>query len=197
MRARLLLRHSGGECLLLRPRTCTDCGLQHGRRHEVPIGGVSLRLHVWCEAEAHSRCMLIFASDTWVESAYRHDHALALIVVCATGAAMKLRQLMKQARGCCTVRGSDKILKVRARLWLGHSCCENLPPRPRTCTGCVLRNGRCHEDPTTDVASLRQLHGARPKRTQGACSSLHREWRVLAATTTHLHYLWSAQRETP
>ena len=48
-------------------------------------------------------------------------------------------------------------------------------------------NGSRHATPT-DRASLRLLHGARPRPTQGACSSLPLilECRVLAARTRHL-----------
>ena len=75
-------RHSDGECLPPRPRTCTDCGLQRSR-HEAPTDGTSLRLlctdcglqrsryeaptdgaslAARCEAEADARCVLVSAS---------------------------------------------------------------------------------------------------------------------------------------
>ena len=105
-------RHSDGECLPPRPRTCTDCGLQRSR-HEAPTDGTSLRLlctdcglqrsryeaptdgaslAARCEAEADARCVLVSASGTRMESAWHGDHAPALIAVC-NGAAMKPRPI--------------------------------------------------------------------------------------------------------
>ena len=48
---------------------------------------------------------------------------------------------------------------------------ECLPPGPRTCRWLCLCIGSRHEAPT-DRASLRLLHVARRRPTQGACSSL-------------------------
>ena len=96
--------------------------------------------------------MLVAVVCTRHESACCRDHAPALIVVCATGDAMKFRG-----------RGG---LKVLARLLLGHSDGKCLPPRLRTCTNCGLRNESRHEAPTW------LLCGVRWRRTQGACSFL-------------------------
>ena len=49
---------------------------------------------------------------------------------------------------------------------------ECLPPGPRTCRWLCLCIGSRHEEAPTDRASLRLLHGARRRPTQGACSSL-------------------------
>ena len=46
---------------------------------------------------------------------------------------------------------------------------ECLPPAPRTCRWFVCCNGATN-GPPTDRASLRLLHGARRRQTQGACS---------------------------
>ena len=52
--------------------------------------------------------MLVCDCGTRMGSACHHDHAPALIVIC-TGAATKLRLLVEQASGCCTVRGKGGI----------------------------------------------------------------------------------------
>ena len=121
--------------------------------------------------------MLVAVVCTRHESACCRDHAPALIVVC-NGAAMKL-SLMEQACECCTVQGGGGR-KVRARVCLWHSGADCLPPRPRTCTDCVLQRSR-NEAPTDGASLRRLLHGARRTGTQGACSSLPPGTRVQIA----------------
>ena len=53
----------------------------------------------------------------------------------------------------------------------------------------VVCNGAAINEAPTGGARLLLVHGARRRRSQGACSSLPQalEWRALAAVTTHLH----------
>ena len=79
---------------------------------------------------------------------------------------------------------------MRARLCLWHFGGDGLPPRPSTCRGgLVPLHWSRHQALTTERASLRLLHGARRRRSQGACSSLPLAlwWRLLATKTKHLH----------
>ena len=137
VRARLCRWHSGVECLPPRPST------RHLRAGALPLQrklpSSSDRLSKVaaapprCVAEADSRCVLVSAAGTPVESACRHDHAPD--TCCkrfdfATEAAIKLR-LIEQACGCSTVRGGDRP-KVRARLclWRVRACRQDQPPAP-------------------------------------------------------------------
>ena len=140
VRARLCLWQSGGQHLQLHHEPAyTDCGLQRNR-HASSDWWSKLAAALRCEAEAESRCVLISAPGTRVESAchHDHDHTAALIVVC-NGAAMQA---------------------------------------------------------PTGGASFRLLHGARRRRSQGACSSLPLAlgWRVLTTVTTHLHFICGLHR---
>ena len=111
------------------PCTCRWCCLCNGSRHEAPTDRVEGLGAARCEAEADSRCVLVTAAGTAVESALlpataRHARADGFVI--ATEAAMKLR-LIEQGSGCCTVRGGGR-LKVRARLCRWHCGGECLPP---------------------------------------------------------------------
>ena len=84
-------------------------------------------------------------------------------------------------------------------LSLWHVSGECLRPRPPTCRVLCLCNGSRHEA-RTGRASLRLLHGARQRQTQGACPisfPVGRAWRVLAPTTTHLQSALPLQRKPP
>ena len=69
MRARVCLWHSGGECLppLTKHLRCVLATAATMK----PTSDASLRLFDGVSAEADSRCVLIFASGTRVESACR------------------------------------------------------------------------------------------------------------------------------
>ena len=111
-----------------------------------------------CEAEADSRCVLVSAAGTPVESACREEQppdTSVQVLTCfafATEAAIKLRQI-EQGGGCSTVRGGGR-LKVRARLCRWHSGAECLPRGAATrhigagAYVLCLCNGSCHQAPT-------------------------------------------------
>ena len=110
--------------------------------------------------------MLVFACGECLLAArtrHLHLHLQAGGLAFATEAAMNLR-LIEQACGCSTVRGGGRR-KVRAPL-----CLWRVLATVAIHLQCVLQRSR-HEAPT-DGASLRLLHGARRRQTQGACSSL-------------------------
>ena len=110
-----------------------------------------------CEAEADARCVLVYASGTWVRRPRRRRPASSSVGHICNEAAMKRRQI-EQACGCSMVRGGGG-LKVRAHVCLLHSdgVISSLTVVV-TCNCLPLRRSR-HEA-TTCWASLRLLHGA-------------------------------------
>ena len=81
---------------------------------------------------------------------------------------MKLR-LIEQACGCSMVRGGGgHKLGARLCMWALVTRRMLLPPGQLTCRCSALQRSRRHDEAPTDRASLRLLHGARQRRTQGA-----------------------------
>ena len=118
--------------------------------------------------------VLVSAAGIPVESACRrrdHPPANHLQVVClCNGAAIKLRQI-EQACGCSTVRGRGG-LKICVLLSAAgtpvESACRRRDYQPATIMQVVCRRLQWsrHQAPK-DRASMRVLHGARRRRTQG------------------------------
>ena len=134
---------------------------------------------------ADSRCVLVSAFGTRVESACRHDQAPARVcrcVVCDDGAAINAP----------TDRASLHLLHG-ARRWRTQGACSSLSFGTCRHDQAPVRVCRCDDGAAiiapTDRASLHLLHGARRWRTQGACSSLPLAlgWRVPAVMTRHWH----------
>ena len=122
-----------------------------------------------CEAEADSRCVLVSASGTWVTRPCRRRPAPSSVGHLCNAAAVK-RRLIEQACSCSIVRGGGGR-KVRARVCIRHLGAEASPPPPGIFK-CGSHLQRSRHEATTDRASLRLLHGAWRRRTQGACSCL-------------------------
>ena len=92
MPARLCLLHSDGECLPPRPRTSDELCLRRSSHQAPTDGGASLWAAPQCEVEVDSRCLLVSASGTRMESACHCNHATAMCSFICEEAAMKLRK---------------------------------------------------------------------------------------------------------